>query len=309
MAPSLAEKLMMGTSGICLYGFAPPKRSTPADQLHAIVEHQLARFKSLPLDGVIIYDIQDEAERISDPRPFPFLPTIDPETYADQHLCALTLPKIVYRCIGRDTVDTFTQWIQRAKSSPTPRISVLVGAPSRCSRVTLHLNDAYGLVQQHSANLLIGGVAIAERHGKRFDEHRRILTKSQAGCSFFVTQAIYDVASTKSLLSDYALALSETASQPQPIILTFSPCGTVKTLEFMKWLGISFPRWLENDLRFASNPLAESVDCCERIFVEVLEYAREKQIPVGVNVESISIRKAEIEASVALLQRLYACMH
>src|SRR5579871_419537 len=130
MALSLAEKLMKRRSGICLYGFAPPKRSTPTDQLHVIVEHQLARFKSLPIDGVIIYDIQDEAERILDPRPFPFLPTIDPEIYADQHLSALTLPKIVYRCIGRDTADTFAQWVRRAKASPTPRISVLVGAPS-----------------------------------------------------------------------------------------------------------------------------------------------------------------------------------
>ena len=32
---------------------------------------------------------------------------------------------------------------------------------------------------------------------------------------------------------------------PLPVILTFSPCGSQKTLAFMKWLGIAFPRWLE----------------------------------------------------------------
>ena len=72
----------------------------------------------------------------------------------------------------------------------------------------------------------------------------------------------------------------------------------------MKWLGVAFPRWLENELRFATEPLAKSLDLCERIFAEVWDYARDKDIPLGVNVESVSIRKVEIEASVELLQRL-----
>jgi hypothetical protein len=72
----------------------------------------------------------------------------------------------------------------------------------------------------------------------------------------------------------------------------------------MKWLGIAFPRWLENELRFAADPLAKSLELCERIFAEVWEYARDKDIPLGVNVESVSIRKTEIDASVELLQSL-----
>ena len=56
---------------------------------------------------------------------------------------------------------------------------------------------------------------------------------------------------------------------PLPIILTFSPCGSMKTLSFMKWLGIAFPRWLENDLRASGDPLTTSVALCEQIFAEV----------------------------------------
>ena len=41
---------------------------------------------------------------------------------------------------------------------------------------------------------------------------------------------------------------------PLPVILTFTPCGSVKTLSFMKWLGVAFPRWLENELQFARIP-------------------------------------------------------
>jgi hypothetical protein len=304
MNASLANKITSRAAGICLYGFAPPKRSTAADQLQTIVQHQLMRLKSLPIDGVIIYDIQDEAERASAPRPFPFLPTLDPEVYAHQHLAASPVPKIVYRCVSNDTPESFSRWMRSAGTSAAPRISVLVGAPSRRSPVTFHLKDAYALVRQNAEDVLIGGIAIAERHARNSDEHHRILAKTQAGCSFFVTQAVYDVTSSKSLLSDYALALRDTAASPRPLILTFSPCGSPKTLEFMKWLGIAFPRWLENDLRFASDPLAKSLDLCDHIFAELWDYARDKKIPVGVNVESVSIRKAEIEASVELLHRL-----
>ena len=72
----------------------------------------------------------------------------------------------------------------------------------------------------------------------------------------------------------------------------------------MKWLGIAFPRWLENELRMSGDPLATSVDLCEKIFAEVWDYAREKGIPIGVNVESISVLKAEVDASVELFHRL-----
>jgi hypothetical protein len=304
MKNPLADRLRAGEAGICLYGIAPPKRATPAEELERIALQQLARFSSLPIDGLIVYDIQDEAERSSTPRPFPFLPTLEPELYADGHLAELGVQKIVYRCVNRDTPESFVHWLERQKASATARISVLVGAPSRRSAVGLSLTNAYALARLHAPDLLLGGISIAERHAESGTEHERILAKTGAGCRFFVTQAVYDVTSTKSLLSDYALALRETNGVPKPIILTFAPCGSVKTLAFMKWLGISFPRWLENDLRSAGDPLAKSLDLCERIFAELWEYAREKAIPLGVNVESVSIRKAEIDASVELLERL-----
>jgi hypothetical protein len=74
----------------------------------------------------------------------------------------------------------------------------------------------------------------------------------------------------------------------------------------MKWLGISFPRWLENELRLARDPLATSLDLCQETFEQIQEFARQKSVPVGVNVESVSIRKAEIDASMELLSRLRA---
>ncbi len=301
---SLAEKIATRQPGICLYGLAPPKQATPTERLQTILAQQRARLGSLPIDGLIIYDIQDEADRTSTPRPFPFLPTLEPEAYADEHLGALGPPKIVYRCVNRDSADSLVRWATRANSAPTPRISVLVGAPNPRLRRGVALTDALALTRQHAPHLLVGGIAIAERHARHLDEHARMLHKTEQGCRFFVTQAVYDVTSTKSLLSDYALAIREHGSPAMPIILTFSPCGSEKTLAFMKWLGIAFPRWLENELRLAVDPLATSLQLCERIFAEVWDYARDKGVPLGVNVESVSIRKAEIDASVELLHRL-----
>jgi 5,10-methylenetetrahydrofolate reductase len=304
----LAEKIIARVPGICLYGFAPPKQNIPAEQLEAIVAQQLGRFGLLPIDGLIVYDIQDEAERASAPRPFPFLPTLDPEAYAHGSLGSLSLPKIVYRCVNSTTPSEFTKWLGNSNLADPSRISVLVGAPSKRSSTGLPLTDAYALARERAPDLLLGGIAIAERHSRSLDEHQRIISKTQKGCRFFVTQAVYDVTSSKSLLSDYAVSIRDSGDVPLPIILTFSPCGSLKTLAFIQWLGVAVPRWLENELRYAADPLAKSVELCERIFAEVWDFACEKGIPLGVNVESVSIRKEEIEASVELLKRLRSRM-
>ena len=100
-----------------LYGLAPPKLATPADRLAEIVAQQVARLRALPIDGVVVYDIQDEAERVATPRPFPFLPTIDPEIYAHGTSRALGVPRVVYRSVQRDTRDSFVEWLDDGRGS------------------------------------------------------------------------------------------------------------------------------------------------------------------------------------------------
>lgn len=300
---ALFEKLDRGLTGVRLYGIAPPKRATDPDRLSEIVAQQIARLRTLAPDGLVVYDVQDEPGRGDETRPFPFLPTVDPEVYAYDSLAELEIPKIVYRCVGAEPREVFSSWIDTVRAADR-RSSVFVGAPrGRSHRPGLPLTEAYALARA-APNLLLGGIAIAERHAAKEDEHERILAKQDAGCRFFITQSVYDAASTKSLLSDYALSLQARGYSPAPVVLTFSPCGSARTLEFMKWLGISFPRWLENELRHSADTLERSVDLCESVFAEVQDYAREKRLPIGINVESVSIRKSEVEASVELFRRL-----
>ena len=301
----LFEKLDRGLTGIRLYGIAPPKLATDPERLRDIAAQQLARLRMLAPDGLVVYDIQNEPGRSGQPRPFPFLPTVNPEVYAYTALAELALPKIVYRCVGAQPREVFSGWLDTLQASER-RLSVFVGAArGRSNSEGLPLVEAYTLARD-VPNLVLGGIAIAERHVAKEDEHQRMLAKQDAGCRFFITQSVYDAASTMSLLSDYALSLQASGRPPVPLVLTFSPCGSVRTLEFMKWLGISFPRWLENELRHSADPLERSIDLCESVFVDVQRYAREKHLPIGINVESISIRKSEVEASVELYQRLSA---
>lgn len=64
------------------------------------------------------------------PGRFHFLPTLEPDVYAYEHLGPLAVPKVVYRCVTRDTPESFIRWLQTANASTMPQTSVLVGAPS-----------------------------------------------------------------------------------------------------------------------------------------------------------------------------------
>jgi hypothetical protein len=72
-----------------------------------------------------------------------------------------------------------------------------------------------------------------------------------------------------------------------PILLTFSPFGSTKTMEFMKWLGIAFLRWLENELRPAPDPLQSSLLLRRQILARGQAYARGKGIPISMNVDTV----------------------
>jgi hypothetical protein len=89
-----------------------------------------------------------------------------------------------------------------------------------------------------------------------------------------------------------------------PIVFTFSVCGSMKTLEFLRWLGVDVPRWIENDLRHAADTLAASQEQAFNAALDLIAFCRQLGVPFGVSVESVSIRRVEIDASVDLARRL-----
>jgi hypothetical protein len=93
----LVEKIKNRESGIVLYGIVPPKKATSSEQIEEISSRQIQRLQSLKIDGLILYDIQDEKSRTSEARPFHFTETLDSFAYSQEHLCK------VPPCIARLT--------------------------------------------------------------------------------------------------------------------------------------------------------------------------------------------------------------
>lgn len=299
---TLAEKIKNREAGIVVYGITPPKQGTEADKLVEIAQTQIQRLQGQPIDGLILYDIQDEKSRTSEARPFPFMATLDGYAYSEQYLKDLALPKIIYRAVGKYSKAELSSFIENA--SAQDYLTVFVGAASKDQDVNMSLAEAYAYKAQVNSELLLGGVTIPERHQSKGDEHLRVFDKIKQGCSFFVSQGVYDVNASKNFLSDYYYYGTEHNIPLVPILFTLTPCGSAKTLEFMKWLGISIPRWLENELLHSQDILQQSVDVSAQNWQELKAFAAEKNIPIGCNIESVAIRKVEVDASIELLSRI-----
>jgi len=277
----------------------PPKEANSSEKITEISLKQCERLKGLNIDALILYDIQEEVDRIELDRPFPYLQTIDPTAYSKEYLRELSIPKIVYCCVGKYTETQLAEWVKA--DADQERYSVFVGASSSQQEVKLALQDAYQLSKGLNNNLTFGGVVIPERHLVKGDEHIRVVNKTKSGCDFFVSQATYNVEASKNFLSDYYYYCSNNGLEMVPILFNLAPCGSPKTLEFMKWLGISIPTWLENELKYSNDALDKSIRLSHKIFEEILDFGLEKGIPIGCSIESVSTRKVEIEASIQLL--------
>jgi len=63
---SAAELLARTRDGVLLYGLTPPRATITSEQADAVAEAALTRLQSVQVDGLILYDVDAEADR---PRP------------------------------------------------------------------------------------------------------------------------------------------------------------------------------------------------------------------------------------------------
>lgn len=299
---NLVQRIASGQGEFLLFALTPPSLATDRQRAQEIADATIARLEPLDLDGVILYDIDDESERNPEERPFPFMPTIDPASYRADHFGAWQVPVIVYRAVSKYAPDELRAWF--SAQDPEQSMTVLVGAPSSSRAGRTSLAEAQALRGETNPSLLMGGVAIPERHSRRDDEHLRLLAKQDAGCRFFVTQVVYDINAAKNLVSDYHYECQARGVSPVPLVFTFSACGSLKTLNFLRWLGVDVPRWIANDLEHAADPLEASYQQSLTNASELIDFCRGLDMPFGINVESVSIRRVEIETAVRLAKQL-----
>ena len=284
------------------YAIVPPNRTTPAERRSALASAQSSRILALPIDALLVYDVQDEVARNAAPRPFSFAPKVDPINYAFHELDVGALPRVVYSAVTKEGAPTLRRWLDTLQALGGH--AVLVGAPSGRVPPQLSLPEALSICRSHTPSLTFGGVLIPERHEISGLEDARVWAKTQQGCRFFVSQTVWSVSATKRVLHDLRARAEGEGGRVPPILLTFSPCGSPQTLEFLRWLGVNIPTPVRRELLAAKDMLERSVELAADAFAELSAFAAEQGLHVGCNVESVSSRPAEVDASVELVHRL-----
>ena len=294
-------KLSNRESGIILYGITPPGAESSDERIKEIAKAQSNRVKSLGADGLIIYDLQDETSRTAQKRPFPFTPTLDAWSFASEYIDTADITKIVYCSVGKRNTAELHNIMSSVQSTDS---LVLVGLPSRNEKTVLNLNDAYKLWNQVRPIGILGGVAIAERHTSDSTEHLRLLKKVSAGCSYFITQCVYNIDLIKKLVTDLCMECDAKGAKVPFLIFTLTPCGSARTLQFLHWLGINVPDHLATELHQSGDMLEKSVTICAEIAMDIAGFCHQRNVPFGFNIESVSARKLEIEASEQLFKKI-----
>ena len=303
-------KLLDFHRGIYLYGATPPRIESSEQKIYEIAEKLATRLSRLDLDAINVYDIQEEEGRNQLPRPFPFLPTIDPGQYANI-LKTLTGKEVInYKCVVHHPQASFEAWLAQSWEQFNIRyLSLVGGSTSKSAYPGLTLSQAAQMIASHRYEFTFGGVTLAERHTCKGNEHLRLIEKSSWGMKFFTSQVVYHADATIQLLQDYYRACQEQNAPPGRIILTFAPCGTAKTLQFLRWLGVNIPTETEQAILSAKSPVDKSIEVCCSNLRRILDAIDAQKAPLGINVESVSIKKDEIDASVDLFYELKAILN
>jgi hypothetical protein len=292
------QKIKSGESGVLLYGITPPKAGTTPERITEIAERTVERLTTLDIDALVVYDVQDESARTKEERPFPFINALDPLEFASGYLSDLSVPKIIYRPAGKFSPDELSEWLQNMHDRSF--YPVFVGVPAPDFPVRTSLSEAYKIWEKHKETSVIGAVTIPERHAVLKDEDVRILDKMDSGVSYFISQCVFNLDYAKQVVMDLAENCANKQIAPPTIIFTITACGSPKTLHFMEWLGIHIPDQVKDDLNAADDMLVRSVNICLEIAEELTSFCIDNAIPFGFNIESVAIRKTEIEASIEM---------
>ena len=148
----LHRRIAEGQGEFLLFALTPPRRATSPEKSQEIADATLKRLQALDLDGLVLYDIDDESDRNPQERPFPFLPTMDPAEYLSRHLDDWNVAVVVYRAVGKYAEAQLRTWL--GGQEPDRVLSVFVGTSSRDKPATTSLTRAQALRSEALATAL-----------------------------------------------------------------------------------------------------------------------------------------------------------
>src|SRR3954452_21822050 len=97
----LISRIDSGRSEFLIFALTPPRLATDREHAQEIADATIARLAPIGLDGLILYDIDDEADRNPAERTFPFMPTLAPADYLADHFGGWDRPVIIYRASSK----------------------------------------------------------------------------------------------------------------------------------------------------------------------------------------------------------------
>src|SRR2546423_7628913 len=121
----LRARLTDRQTPVFLYGTTPPRAGSRPEQVADAIDKLAARIQGLPLDGLVVYDIQDESGRTSLPRPFPFIATVDPRQYSSLLRSRTRLTPIVYKALGALDEASWQSWLVESAPADLRYVSVV----------------------------------------------------------------------------------------------------------------------------------------------------------------------------------------
>lgn len=302
----LLEALEDSSRPTFLFGVTPPKEGTSIEKAKETCAKFAARSAVLATDGFVVYDIQNEGGRTTLERPFPFRKTMDPAEYASYFPQVSGKQCVVYKSVVENSVEEFDEWLTTAVTTYGHTAFTLVGAASSSVKYSgPTLADAAVRARTRTK---FGCVCIPERHMSKGNEDQNMLRKTFLGAQWFITQGIFASGPIISLLNKYGELCREQGVVPKKVIMTFAPCGREKTMTFIKWLGMFVPADVEKRILNAENPVNESIVLLCEILTDILGKTAGSGVPLGINVESLSIFREEINGAHDLFQRLQVCL-
>ena len=301
----LLDVLLEPARPVFLFGSTPPREGTTEEKAIETCRKFANRSGVLATDGFIVYDIQDEGARTNTERPFPFRKTMDPAIYASYFPTHSGKQCIVYKCVTEESTELFDNWLERASTQYRHHCFNLVGAASSTERPGVSLSTAAARTKVRDG-VAFGCVCIPERHITKGNENQNMINKVEYGAQWFITQGIFDAGPIIKLLNDYGDLCRTKNIIPKKVILTFAPCGRPKTMTFIRWLGMQVPEEVEQRIFASANPVQESTLILNEILSRILAHTHNSCVPIGLNVESLSIFKEEINAAHDLFQSLQA---
>jgi 5,10-methylenetetrahydrofolate reductase len=212
----------------------------------------------------------------------------------------------VNKIVAHDPPERLIEWVRHARSDKGIRHLIHVGGESSdIDYPGPSVSKANRLISglDTDAPLTIGNICIPFRRRPDLDEPDRMLKKTQNGADYFTSQIVLEPVTTRRLVRDYERACRLANTKPAAIFIGLSPVTEKKDLKLLKILGVEIPPNVERELLWDPDAIQQrSLEMNLGILRNILTTLRAEhiQVPVGLNVEQVSL--GNWEASIELAE-------